>query len=287
MAKRKINAAMILAAGEDAHLQINDTAVSHAKQINGQTFMEIDIDQIINNPMQPRISINPQELQDLMASIKEHGLIQPIAVVKTQNGKFMLKAGQRRWLAHKELGLKKIKAIVEDITELSKEEEEKKLFEVAIMENTHRDNLDPLELALSLKQAMDKKFYSNLEELSRALSKSKSYITKVFKVLSLEEEIVKDLKINKSTNDIESLYEIQKIKDPDEQVKVYFDFIAKKLDRKALRDYNKNKISHAKPEFIFVAKPKYVNVNIDTSKLTKAEKNSMMEELEKVIKKYF
>lgn len=287
MAKRKINAAMILAAGEDAHLQTNDTKVSHAKQIDGQEFLEIEINKIINNPMQPRISINNQELQDLMSSIKEHGLIQPIAVIRTREGKFILKAGQRRWLAHKELGLEKIKAIVEDATNLSQEEEEKKLFEVAIMENTHRDNLDPLELALSLKQAMDKNFYTNLEELSQALSKSKSYISKVFKVLSLEEEIIKDLENNKSTNDIESLYEIQKIKDSQEQVRVYFDFVAKKLDRKALRSHNKTKILHAKQEVFFITKPKFIKLDLDTTKLTESQKKNMIEELENVLKKYF
>ncbi len=288
MAKRKINAAMILAAGEDAHLQTKEK-VSHAKSIDGETFLELDVENIRNNPMQPRLHIDEDELKDLTRSIKLHGLIQPIAVIKVGDDEYILKAGQRRWLAHKDLGLKKIKAIVQEETILPKKESDKALFEIAIMENTHRDNLNPLELALSLRQAMDKKLYKNLEELSVALSKSKSYVSKVLKVLALEDEIIDDLSKNKSTNDIESLYEIQKIKDIKEQVRVYFDFIAKKIDRKGLRELNKakNKVSHAKQSFTFTNRAKTVKLEFDTSKLTDKEVKDIQEELHEVIDRYF
>ena len=286
MAKRKINAAMILAAGEDAHLQTNEK-VSHTKSIDGETFLELNVENIKNNPMQPRLHIDESELKDLTRSIKLHGLIQPIAVIKVGDDEYILKAGQRRWLAHKELGLKKIKAIVQEETILPKKENDKALFEIAIMENTHRDNLNPLELALSLRQAMDKKLYKNLEELSMALSKSKSYVSKVLKVLSLDDEIIQDLSKNKSTNDIESLYEIQKIKDTEQQVKVYYDFINKLLDRKALRELNKKKVSHAKQPFSFTNRAKTVKLEFETGTLTDKEVKDIQEELQDVINKYF
>jgi len=288
VAKRKINAAMILAAGEDAHLQTNEK-VSHAKpkSIGGETFVELNVDNISNNPMQPRLHIDESELKDLTRSIKLHGLIQPIAVIKIGDDQYILKAGQRRWLAHKKLGLKKIKAIVQEETILPKKESDKALFEIAIMENTHRDNLNPLELALSLRQAMDKKLYKNLEELSIALSKSKSYVSKVLKVLSLDDEIIQDLSKNKSTNDIESLYEIQKIKDTEQQVKVYYDFINKLLDRKALRELNKKKVSHAKQPFNFTNRAKTVKLEFNTSTLTDKEIKAIQDELHEVINKYF
>jgi len=288
MAKRKINAAMILAAGEDAHLQTKEK-VSHAKSIDGETFLELNVENIKNNPMQPRLHIDESELKDLTRSIKLHGLIQPIAVIKVGDDEYILKAGQRRWLAHKELGLKTIKAIVQEETILPKKEKEKALFEIAVMENTQRENLNPLELALSLRAAMDKKLYKNMEELSIALGKSKSYVSKVLKVLSLEDEIIKDLEVNKSTNDIESLYEIQKIKDIKEQVRVYFDFIAKKLDRKGVRELNKakNKVSHAKSPYSFANRAKTVKLEFDTSKLTDEEVKNINEELEEVLKRYF
>ena len=288
MAKRKINAAMILAAGEDAHLHTKEK-VSHAKSIDGETFSELNVDEIKNNPMQPRLHINETELNDLTRSIKLHGLIQPIAVIKVGDNEYILKAGQRRWLAHKELGIKTIKAIVQEETILPKKEKEKALFEIAVMENTQRENLNPLELALSLRNAMDKKLYKNMEELSIALGKSKSYVSKVLKVLSLEDEIIKDLEVNKSTNDIESLYETQKIKDIKEQVRVYFDFIAKKLDRKGVRELNKakNKVSHAKSPYSFANRAKTVKLEFDTSKLTDEEVKNINEELEEVLKRYF
>jgi len=288
MAKRKINAAMILAAGEDAHLQTKEK-VSHAKSIGGETFLELNVDEIRNNPMQPRLHIDEAELKDLTRSIKLHGLIQPIAVIKVGNDEYILKAGQRRWLAHKALGLKTIKAIVQEETILPKKENEKALFEIAIMENTHRDDLNPLELALSLRNAMDKNLYKNLEELSIALSKSKSYVSKVLKVLSLEDTIIKDLETNKSTNDIESLYEIQKIKNVQEQVRIYFDFINKKLDRKGLRELNKtkNKVSHAKPPYSFANRAKTVKLEFNTSRLTDEEVKCINAELAEVLRKYF
>jgi ParB family chromosome partitioning protein len=288
MAKRKINAAMILAAGEDAHLQTKEK-VSHAKSIDGEMFLELNVEDIKNNPMQPRIHIDEEELRDLARSIKLHGLIQPIAVIKVGESDYILKAGQRRWLAHKELGLKKIKAIVQEETILPKKESDKALFEIAVMENTQRDNLNPLELALSLRQAMDKKLYKNMEELAQALSKSKSYVSKVLKVLSLEDEIIEDLAKNKSTNDIESLYEIQKIQNKEEQVRVYFDFVAKKLDRKALRELNVKKVSHAKSKepYIFVKNKKKMKLELDISKFTEAERKNIMEEVEVILERYF
>jgi ParB/RepB/Spo0J family partition protein len=288
MAKRKFNAAMILAAGEDAHLQTRES-VSHAKSISGETFLELNVNDIMNNPMQPRIHIAHEELKELARSIKLHGLIQPISVIRVGESKFVLKAGQRRWLAHKELGLKTIKAIVQDETILPEKENEKALFEIAVMENTQRDNLNPLELALSLRQALDKKLYKNLDELSMALSKSKSYVSKVLKVLSLDDEVIKDLEKNKSTNDIESLYEIQKIEDVGEQVRVYFDFIAKKIDRIGVRELNKTKntLSHAKPPYSFANRSKIVKLEFDTSNLTDNEVKQINEELSAVLKKYF
>jgi ParB family chromosome partitioning protein len=285
MAKRKLNAAMILAAGEDAHLQTKEK-VSHAKSIGGESFVELGVDEILNNPMQPRMQVDEEELKELARSIKLHGLIQPIAVIKA-NDKYILKAGQRRWLAHKELGLKKIKAIVQEETVLPQKESDKALFEIAVMENTQRDNLNPLELALALRQAMDKKLYKNMEELANALGKSKSYISKVLRVLSLEEEIIKDLAKNKSTNDIESLYEIQKIKDKKEQIKTYNEFIEKKIDRKYLRLKNKKKVSHAKPEMFKIEKrSKRIKIHFDATKLTDDEIEEINKQIENILALY-
>jgi len=108
------------------------------------------------------------------------------------------------------------------------------------------------------------------------------------KVLQLDDAIIKDLGKNKSTNDIEALYEIQKIKEIKEQVKVYFDFLAKKLDRKALREYNKKeKVSHAKVPYSFEGRAKKVKVEFNVSELTDDKIKEIKEEIEEVLKRYF
>jgi len=287
MARRKLNAKMILAAGEDAHLQTK-SKVAHAKPIDGESYRELPIDAIENNPMQPRLQISDDELSDLSRSIKLHGLIQPIAVISDGNGKFILKAGQRRLLAHKKLGLEKIKAIVQEETIIPQHDRERALFEIAVLENTQRDNLMPLELALALKNALDKKLYKNNEELALALSKSKSYVSKILKILSLENKIIEDLRINKSTNDVEALYEIQKIKDPKEQVELYFDFISKKIDRKGLREYNRQKVAHAKPKERILIKKRgnKVKIEINSINLSDEDLDMFNDEITRIVEKY-
>ncbi|HHH55383.1 MAG TPA: ParB/RepB/Spo0J family partition protein [Bacteroidetes bacterium] len=291
MAKRKINASKLLEAGKDAHLQTTSLEkISHAKssKIDGESFLEVDVDKIENNPLQPRLHINTEELHDLIGSIKLHGLIQPISVIKTKNDTFILKAGQRRWLAHKELGLKKIKAIVEDECDVSTPEGNRKLFEIAVLENTQRDNLYPLELALALQQALDRGLYRTNQELGLALSKTSSYITKVLKVLTLSKKIIEDLKINRTTNDIEALYEIQKIKDEEKQIQIYFDFVNKKLNREDIRKINRKKIETDKEFDFFELKldKKALKVKVNIENLTFEEKNNLSSEIENLLKKY-
>lgn len=289
MAKRKINAAMILAAGDIKH-QENQEKVSHTK-IDGEQFLEIDINMIKNNPMQPRLHIDEAELKDLARSISLHGLIQPISVIKTGEDEYTLKAGQRRWLAHKELGLKKIKAIVQEETILPKKETDKALFEIGVLENIQRDDLNPLELALSLRKALDKKLYKNNAELAIVLGKSQSHISKLLKVLKLEDKIVVDLERNNSTSDLESLYQIQKIKDPAKQVITYFDFISKKIDRKELRNISKDeKLSHTKDFSLYKIKQNAAGtgakIDLDFSNIDDKIKENMLKEIEEIFKNY-
>jgi len=285
MAKRKINAAKLMAAGEDAHLQTQEyEEVSHAKLIDGEEFLEISVDSIENNPMQPRIAIDQEELQLLADSINAHGLIHPISVMKTTEGKYILKAGQRRWLAHKLLNKPNVKAIVETV--LSSNISDRHLFEIAIAENMQRDNLDPLEFALSLQHAMGKKLYSSMEELGSKLNKSKSYISKALKVLTLDKEILLDLEKNKSTSDIELLYEIQKIADPKQQVKIYFDYLDGEITRAGVRELNKKKVSHAKLKYEVKATKKKIVFNADLTDIDDVKKAAIEAELNKIIDKY-
>jgi ParB family chromosome partitioning protein len=286
MAKRKINAAILMAAGEDAHLQTSFQDEKQNNNIDGEVFMEVPVTEIVNNPMQPRININDEELIELAQSIKEHGLIHPISVIKKSDDSYMLKAGQRRWLAHKLLKLKKVKAIVEIDSMVLGDEKKKQLFEIAIIENTQRDNLDPLEFALSIQNALTQKLYKSMEEIANKINKSKSYVSKVIKVLSLEEEILEDLFQNKSTNDIETLYELQKIKDTKKQIKLYFEFINKDIDRAGIRKEVQGKVSHAKQDVVLKRTAKKLTLNVDLNKLSDDKKNELEQELTALLKKY-
>jgi len=287
MAKRKIDAAKLLAAGEDANLQTTKPKISHAK-IDNETFLEINVDKIINNPLQPRLEIKEEELKDLMTSIKLHGLIQPIALIKSKNETYILKAGQRRWLAHKNLGLKKIKAIVEDECDTTSNEGKKKLFNIAVLENTQRENLDPLELSLSLQQALDLGLYKTKQELALALSKSNSFISKAIKITTLHKTIIEDLKLNRSTSDIEALYELQKVKDTKKQIDLYFSFIKNEISRNDIRAINSKKSIHKEKSFYSIlTKPKYIKLEINTKQLSSEKKSELEEELERIVKKYY
>jgi len=287
MAKRKIDAAKLLAAGEDANLQTTKPKISHAK-IDNETFLEIDVNKIINNPLQPRLEIKEEELKDLMTSIKLHGLIQPIALIKSKNETYILKAGQRRWLAHKNLGLKKIKAIVEDECDITSNEGKKKLFNIAVLENTQRENLDPLELSLALQQALDLGLYKTKQELALALSKSNSFISKVIKITTLHKTIIEDLKLNRSTSDIETLYELQKIEDTEKQIELYFSFIKNEISRNDIRAINSKKnIDKEKNFYTISTKSKYIKLEINTKQLSPEKKSELEEELERIVKKYY
>ena len=286
MAKRKIDVSKLLAAGEDANLQTTESRFSHAK-IENETFLEIDVDKIVNNPLQPRLEIKTEELKDLMTSIKLHGLIQPITLIKSKDDTFILKAGQRRWLAHKKLGLKKIKAIVEDECDTNSLEGKRKLFDIAVLENTQRENLNPLELSLALQQALDLELYKSKQDLALALSKSNSYISKVLKVITLDKQIIEDLKLNRSTSDIEALYELQKIEDKSTQIKLYFDFINKKITRNDIREINsKKKLNISKVPYKIYKKAKQIKLEIDIKKLSLEEKNNLEQDLKEIAEKY-
>ena len=102
-----------------------------------------------------------------------------------------------------------------------------------------------------------------------------------------KEEIINDLGKNKSTNDIESLYEIQKIKEPKEQVSLYFDFVSKKIDRKALREHNKIKVSHAKEKpYIIENRAKKIKIEFNVTSFTDEEVKEINERLKEVLESY-
>ncbi len=139
---------------------------------------------IVPNKFQPRKNFDEQNLIDLTNSIKERGVIQPIIVreSKSDNKKYELVAGERRWLAAGKAGLHDIPAIVVDADDL-------RSLEFAIVENVQRHDLNPLEEALGYKKLIDEFSYDQ-EKVSKFIGKSRSYITNSLRLLSLPVEVL-------------------------------------------------------------------------------------------------
>ena len=143
---------------------------------NNNDILDIPLGNIILNPYQPRKMFDQQKLQELSESIKTNGLLQPI-VVTSKDDKYMLIAGERRYRATKLAQFDTIKAIVIDV-------EESKLRELALIENIQRDDLNIIEVANSYAGLINDYGITH-EELSKIVSKSRSSITNILRVLTL------------------------------------------------------------------------------------------------------
>jgi len=149
-------------------------------EAQGARVEEIDVEEISPNPFQPRKHFDEKALQELSASIKEHGLLQPIVVIEKEGG-YLLIAGERRLRAHKLAGLSTIKAIVANI-----DIDEFRLRELALIENIQREDLNAIELANSYAELIEVHKITH-EELSKIVHKSRSQITNTMRLLALGE----------------------------------------------------------------------------------------------------
>ncbi|MFA6434074.1 MAG: ParB/RepB/Spo0J family partition protein [Elusimicrobiales bacterium] len=154
--------------------------------ISNDTVQKIPIDTIRPNRWQPRKTFDAAPLAELVQSIKEHGLLQPISVWKDADGSFELIAGERRWRACKSAGLKEVEAIVKkDLSDQQK-------FGLSLIENIQREDLNAIDHALAYKQLMDE-FSISQTDIARKLGKSKSAVSNTLRLLELEEDIRKGI----------------------------------------------------------------------------------------------
>ena len=153
--------------------------------------VKIPVENIVPNPNQPRYYFDENNLKELSESIKEHGIIQPILVTKTNGDKYELIAGERRLQASKLLGLKEIPAIVRLATNQQK-------LELALVENIQRHNLNPVEEAKAY-QKLSKEFNLTQEEIAKKTGKSRSTIANIIRLLDLPIEIQRGIIVGKIT----------------------------------------------------------------------------------------
>lgn len=142
---------------------------------------EIEISKIRPNPYQPRKFFNEEHLSELMASIKEHGVIQPIVVRESLNG-YEIIAGERRWRASRALNIETIPVVIKNFSD-------EQVMEVALIENLQREDLNPIEIATAYEKLL-LKFNLTQEELAIKLGKSRSNVANFLRLLQLPEEIL-------------------------------------------------------------------------------------------------
>lgn len=153
--------------------------------IDSDIIREIKIMDIEPNTTQPRKSFDEEKLEELADSIKQNGVITPILVQEAPNGYYSIIAGERRWRAAKKAGLKEIPAIVKKL-------DGQKLYEISLIENLQREDLNPVEEALGYKKLMDD-YGLTQQDVALKLSKSRSGVANSLRLLNLPKEVLKQL----------------------------------------------------------------------------------------------
>jgi ParB family chromosome partitioning protein len=162
------------AAAPGAAFEIPDTGL---RQVAGAYFEEVAVGSITPNPRQPRQTFDDEALEELAASITEVGLLQPVVVRKLGEGKYELVMGERRWRASQQAGLEFIPAIVRETPDTD-------MLRDALLENLHRQQLNPLEEAAAYQQLLDD-FGATHDQLAQKVGRSRPHISNTLRLLNL------------------------------------------------------------------------------------------------------
>lgn len=228
------------------------------QEIVGKVVM-LKVDAIDPMKNQPRKIFSAVKLQELADSIKQHGIIQPILVVKQDDGRYTIVAGERRYRAAQIVGLKEIPAIVKQYTE-------KKKKQIALIENIQREDLNIMEVAQALKELMDLEGYK-IAEVAKVTGKSSSGVSNTVRLLKLPTEVQKQvLEGNLVEGQARAILSIE---NELEQIKMADKIIKEKL---TVRE---------------VEKIIYNSKNVKSKKKLPKSKTSIEKEIEDKITKYF
>jgi ParB family chromosome partitioning protein len=143
----------------------------------GAGLLEVDVDRIAPNPWQPRLEIDETSLSELVQSIREHGVLQPLIVTLADNNTYALVAGERRWRAARAAGLLTVPVVV-------KETSPRQRLEIALVENIQRQDLSPLETAQAYRQLIDEHDLTQ-EAVAERVGKSRASVANVLRLLQL------------------------------------------------------------------------------------------------------
>jgi len=178
-------------------------AVEGASKSYGVRY--VPVDRIEANPDQPRLVFDQEALDELTASVREHGILQPI-LVRPMGGPhhYQLVAGERRWRAARAAGLESIPAMIEEI-------DDDTALEIAIIENLQREDLSPLEEAVMYDRMVKEHGYS-IRRLAQKLGKDKGYLENRLRLAAAPPEIQQLVSVRKDT--VSHAYELMKVEDP-------------------------------------------------------------------------
>ncbi len=167
------------------------TIQDEAIQKSNGVASEVEVEKLVPNPYQPRKVFDLEELDGLAQSIKENGVFTPILVRENQAGDYYIVAGERRTRAARLAGLKTIPAVIADLSD-------SEMQRISLIENVQREDLNPIEIAKSLKQMIDDQGVTQ-EEVAEVIGKSRSYVANALGLLKLNEKIIDGVLENKIT----------------------------------------------------------------------------------------
>jgi ParB family transcriptional regulator, chromosome partitioning protein len=195
-------------------------------EVFGAHYKEIEVSAITPNPRQPRRSFDEEALDELAESIREVGLLQPVVVRTAGPGRYELIMGERRWRACQRAGLTEIGAIV-------KQTQDNELLRDALIENLHRQQLDPLEEAAAYQQLLDD-FGATHEELARKIGRSRPHISNTLRLLNLPPAVQKRVAAGVlSAGHARALLSLE---DPDAQERLASRIVAEGLSVRAVEE---------------------------------------------------
>jgi|TARA_B110000003_G_scaffold52312_1_gene51883 ParB family chromosome partitioning protein len=253
-------------------LGTNITDISSNTKVENQTttaenlgkFHEVNLSHITTNPFQPRTDFNVEKLNELATSIENLGVIQPITVRKMKEQQYQLISGERRFRASQLAGLTKIPAFIRIAND-------QQMLEMALVENIQRENLNPIEVALSYKRLIDE-INLTQEECSERVGKNRSTISNFLRLLKLPNEIQKALINGKISNG--HARSLVSIKSEESQINLFYDIIENGYSVREVEQLSKEfssktykQISKVKPSK-YTVPFKYQKIIHDLSKKT-------------------
>jgi len=245
--------------------------VREPQQVDGTYFDEIAIGAITPNPRQPRQNFDEDAMEELASSIREVGLLQPVVVRKVMPGHFELIMGERRWRACQLAGLEHVPAIVRGTPD-------DELLREALMENLHREQLNPLEEAAAYQQLLDD-FSATHDELARKVGRSRPHISNTIRLLQLPPQVQRRVAVGVlSAGHARALLALT---DPEEQDRLAHRIVAEGLSVRAVEEIVALGQHQAKPRRASTKQPVAPGLNALADHLSDALETRVKVELGK------